>query len=120
MGVQGLAPGLPGMVLLLVTPSRRHPRGEALSQVPLSVSTGRGVPEHGGDEYVPDPAWQLLARLGKRQQFGAGDLARERLGVADREERVLVSMDHERRGGDRAKALAPAVTSVQGGEGAGQ
>ena len=42
------------------------------------ASTGRGVPEDGGDDHVPDPARQLLARLAKRQQLGARDLTRGR------------------------------------------
>ena len=57
---------------------------------------------------------QLVARSLQDEQLGAGDLARQRLAVAEREDRVLGAVDDERRHVEPAEALAPAVASLGG------
>jgi hypothetical protein len=61
-----------------------------------------------GGEPVPDAT--------EPDETSVRDLGGERLAVADREERVVLAVQHERRRGDLAEALAPARAVVGEGD----
>ena len=52
----------------------------------------------------------------EHEQPRTGDLARERLAVADREERIAATMHHQSRDRELGEALAPARLAVERGE----
>ena len=57
-----------------------------------------------------------MAGVGDHQQLGVRDLARQRLAVREREQRVVGAVHHERRRGDLAEPLAPARAVVGEGD----
>src|SRR5438093_3179207 len=79
---------------------QRGRRGLPKSEHRLRDLVGRRLGKRGGD-------------LLKDEQSGAVDLARNCLGVADREERVAASVDDEGGDVDLGQALAPSGFAVE-------
>src|SRR5690349_3491279 len=95
------------------------PRFQAWMPSRSSTWTGRSV-RCVREQLVRD-SWDGVGRepvpdVSEPDEASAGDLGGERLAVADREERVVLAVQYERRRGDLAEPLAPARAVVGEGD----
>src|SRR5215211_7519521 len=94
----------------------RHDRSSCLpgpghTRVP---ATPRRVPQYGVDDDVPGRRGQLVARVLKGEEVGAGNLLLQRERVAEGKHGVLGAVNHERRGADLVEPVAERIADVHG------
>lgn len=84
----------------------------AAKAIGAEVPVRRGHLGDGRDHLVPGPGRHLVPDLRQRPEFRAGDRVGERFAVLDREQRVLVAVQDERRRGDLTQPVGPPVDAL--------